>query len=129
MPYSDIPDPYGCHDSYAEHFEKEFEKSLQAFGIEVEFIYQHAEYRSGRYNEKILESLYKRKEIYDIVMNFKMEQLYPICYHENKKVMKENQKQLFSILYKLIINQSSGPRIPLLIHVVGIKKFISLLDF
>ncbi|MED1009296.1 lysine--tRNA ligase [Bacillus mycoides] len=71
MPYCDIPDPYGCHNSYAEHFEKEFEKSLQAFGIEVEFIYQHAEYRSGRYNENILESLYKRKEIYDILMGFK----------------------------------------------------------
>ncbi|PFJ80159.1 lysine--tRNA ligase, partial [Bacillus cereus] len=71
MPYCDIPDPYGCHNSYAEHFEKEFEKSLQTFGIEVEFIYQHAEYRSGRYNENILESMYKRKEIYDILMGFK----------------------------------------------------------
>lgn len=71
MPYCDIPDPHGCHNSYAEHFEKEFEKSLQAFGIEVEFIYQHAEYRSGRYNENILESLYKRTEIYDILMGFK----------------------------------------------------------
>ena len=71
MPYCDIPDPYGCHNSYAEHFEKEFEKSLQAFGIEVEFIYQHDEYRSGRYNENILEALYKRKEIYDILMGFK----------------------------------------------------------
>lgn len=71
MPYSDIPDPYGCHNSYAEHFEKEFEKSLQVFGVEVEFIYQHAEYRSGRYNKNILEALYKRKEIYDILMSFK----------------------------------------------------------
>ncbi|WP_231348429.1 lysine--tRNA ligase, partial [Bacillus mycoides] len=71
MPYCDIPDPHGCHNSYADHFEKEFEESLQAFGIEVEFIYQHAEYRSGRYNENILESLCKRKEIYDILMGFK----------------------------------------------------------
>ena len=80
MPYCDIPDPHGCHNSYAEHFEKEFEKSLQAFGIEVEFIYQHAEYRSGRYNENILESLYKRKEIYDILMGFKTE-----CIDEEEK--------------------------------------------
>lgn len=58
-----------------------------------------------------------------------MEQLYSICHHENKKIMKENQKQLFIIIYKLIMNQSSGPRISLLIHVVGIEKFISLLDF
>lgn len=58
-----------------------------------------------------------------------MEQLYSICHHENKKIMKENQKQLFIIIYRLIINQSSGPRIPLLIHVVGIEKSIILLDF
>ncbi|EHL73225.1 hypothetical protein HMPREF1014_02542 [Bacillus sp. 7_6_55CFAA_CT2] len=58
-----------------------------------------------------------------------MEQLYAICHHENKKIMKENQKQLFTIIYKLIMNQSNGPRIPLLIHVVGIEKFITLLDF
>ena len=38
-------------------------------------------------------------------------------------------KQLFIIIYKLIMNQSSGPRIPLLIHVVGVEKFITLLDF
>lgn len=71
MPYCDIPDPYGCHKSYAEHFEKEFEKSLEAFGIEVEFIYQHEEYRTGRYNQHILHSLKRRKEIYDILMKFK----------------------------------------------------------
>ncbi|SCM87142.1 Uncharacterized protein BWAI21_02573 [Bacillus mycoides] len=58
-----------------------------------------------------------------------MEQLYPICHHENKKTMKENQKQLFTIIYRLIMNQSGGPRIPLLIHVVGARKFITLLDF
>ena len=56
-----------------------------------------------------------------------MEQLYAICHHENKNNEK-NQKQLF-IIYKLIMNQSNGPRIPLLIHVVGIENFITLLDF
>ncbi|ENQ3106309.1 lysine--tRNA ligase [Bacillus cereus] len=71
LPYSDIPDPFGCHTSYAEHFEKEFEKSLAAFGIEVEFLYQSKEYRTGRYNKHILHALQQRKEIYDIVMKFK----------------------------------------------------------
>ncbi|ENQ3080635.1 lysine--tRNA ligase [Bacillus cereus] len=71
LPYSDIPDPFGCHASYAEHFEKEFEKSLAVFGIEVEFLYQSKEYRAGRYNRHILHALQQRKEIYDIVMKFK----------------------------------------------------------
>ncbi|WP_432666454.1 lysine--tRNA ligase [Wukongibacter baidiensis] len=73
-PYSEIPDPYGCHGSYAEHFEKEFEKSLDVFGIEAEFIYQSKEYRSGRYNRHILHALKKRKEIYDILMEFKTQE-------------------------------------------------------
>ena len=38
------------------------------------------------------------------------------------KIMKRKSKQLFTIIYMLIINQSNGPRIPLLIHVVGIEK-------
>lgn len=43
--------------------------------------------------------------------------------------MKENQKQLFTIIYMLIINQSNGPRIPLLIHVVGIEKKHRIIRF
>ncbi len=73
-PYSEIPDPYGCHGSYAEHFEKEFEKSLGIFGIEAEFIYQSKEYKSGRYNRYILHALRQRKEIYDMLMEFKTQE-------------------------------------------------------
>lgn len=71
MPYSDIPCPFGCHSSYAEHFKKEFEQSLREFGIVPEFIYQNKEYRSRRYNAQILHALYQRKQIYDILMAFK----------------------------------------------------------
>ncbi|WP_088040811.1 lysine--tRNA ligase [Bacillus sp. EAC] len=71
MAYFDIPDPFGCHSSYAEHFEKEFEKSLEDFGIEIEFIYQNKEYQSGRYNKHILHAIKMRKEIYDILMKYK----------------------------------------------------------
>lgn len=74
LPYSEIPDPFGCHGSYSEHFEKEFEKSLEVFDIDVEFIYQSREYKSGRYNKEILHSLNQRKEIYDILMEFKTQE-------------------------------------------------------
>ena len=40
MPDSDVPDPFGCHKSYAEHFEKQFEDAVKQFGIEVQYIYQ-----------------------------------------------------------------------------------------
>lgn len=71
MPYSEVPCPFGCHSSYAEHFEKEFEIALAAFDIKPEFIYQSQEYQSKRYNQSILLSLKNRKEIYDILMAFK----------------------------------------------------------
>ncbi|XEC97449.1 lysine--tRNA ligase [Paenibacillus tarimensis] len=71
MPYSEVPCPFGCHSSYAEHFEKEFENDLAAFNIKPEFIYQSQEYQSKRYNPSILHALKNRKEIYDILMAFK----------------------------------------------------------
>jgi lysyl-tRNA synthetase, class I len=71
MPYSKIPCPFGCHDSYAQHFEKEFEQSLETFGIVPEFIYQSKEYRSKRYNTHILLALEERRQIYDILMTYK----------------------------------------------------------
>ncbi|MBS4172685.1 lysine--tRNA ligase [Bacillus sp. FJAT-49736] len=94
MPYSDVPNPYGPG-SYAQYFELEFERSLHAFGIKPQFIYQSAEYRSGRYTSYIQTALKRRKEIYDILMDFKSgvpseverENFYPIslyCLHCNK---------------------------------------------
>lgn len=71
MPYSEVPCPFGCHSSYAEHFEKEFEHALTAFDIKPEFIYQSKEYQSKRYNAAILHVLQHRTEIHDIVMAFK----------------------------------------------------------
>lgn len=71
MPYSEVPCPFGCHSSYAEHFEREFENALAAFDIKPEFIYQSREYQSKRYNTSILHALKNRKKIYDIITVFK----------------------------------------------------------
>lgn len=71
MPYAEVPCPFGCHSSYAEHYEQEFELSLAAFGIKPEFIYQSREYQSGRYNPYILHAIKHRTEIYDILQAFK----------------------------------------------------------
>ncbi len=67
MPYTDIPDPFGCHKSYAEHFEKEFEASIGKFGIEMDWHHQSEMYRSGAYKDYVKEALLKRKEIFDII--------------------------------------------------------------
>ena len=70
-PYADIPDPYGCCASYAEHFEKEFEASLKSFGIEVDFRRQAEMYRSGAYKDEIIHALKNRAEIFNILDSFR----------------------------------------------------------
>ena len=70
-PYVDIPDPWGCHENYAKHFEEEFLKGIAPFGIELECRYQADMYRSGKYTKDIIESLQKRGEIFEILDSFK----------------------------------------------------------
>ncbi|MBE6605850.1 MAG: lysine--tRNA ligase [Ruminococcaceae bacterium] len=70
-PYVDIPDPWGCHENYAKHFEEEFLKGIEPFGIELDCRYQAEMYRSGKYTRDIIESLQKKDEIFEILDSFK----------------------------------------------------------
>lgn len=76
-PYVDVKDPYGCCGSYAEHFEKEFERSLARFGIEVDFRRQSENYRSGKYAKYVIQAIQKRKEIFDILDKFRQQEATP----------------------------------------------------
>ena len=71
MPYANIPDPHGVCSSYAEYNEKEFEKSLEELGIDVDYRYQAKNYTSGWYTDGIINAILKRKEIYDVLMEYK----------------------------------------------------------
>ncbi len=110
MPYAEIPDPFGCHSSYAEHFEREFEESLAVFGIEADFIYQSKEYKSGRYNQNILRALERRGEIYDILMQFKTqhateeerENFFPITVYCQACKKDNTQVQSFDLLTSVV---------------------------
>ena len=70
-PYVDIPDPWGCHESYAAHFEEEFLKGIEPFGMELDCRYQAKMYRSGAYTKDIIEAIQKRDEIFEILDSFK----------------------------------------------------------
>lgn len=70
-PYVDIPDPWGCHENYAKHFEEEFLNAMQQFGIKMDCRYQAEMYREGKYTKDILEALKKRGEIFEILDTFK----------------------------------------------------------
>ena len=71
MPYAWIPDPYKKYSSYAEYNEKEFEASLEELGIDADYRYQAKLYTSGKYVEGIINAIKKRKEIYDVLMEYK----------------------------------------------------------
>ena len=73
-PYSAIPDPFECHDSYARHFENAFEQEMEVIGIKLDYRYQTLEYQSGRYAQGVKTALQKRKEIYDILAQFRTQE-------------------------------------------------------
>lgn len=73
-PYVDAPDPFGCCESYAKHFQNEFEQSIKKFGIEMDYRYQAEQYRSGRYAKYIIHALKHREEIFDILDSFRTQE-------------------------------------------------------
>jgi lysyl-tRNA synthetase class 1 len=70
-PLAEILDFDKCHDSYAKHFEADFEKVLPELGIEIRFIYQAEMYGKNKYYEGIKTAMKKRKEIAKILAGFK----------------------------------------------------------
>ena len=69
--YVDIPDPWGCHENYAKHFEDEFLRGISPFGIKLDCRYQAEMYRSGKYRDNLILALRKRGEIFEILDSFK----------------------------------------------------------
>jgi lysyl-tRNA synthetase class 1 len=75
MPLSEIPSPFNKNQSYAEYFEKQFEKSLKKVGVKAEFLYQHKMNNQSKYAELIKIALDKRKEIMKILNKYRKEPL------------------------------------------------------
>lgn len=71
-PYVDVPNPFDTEEAtYAEYFEKEFERSIDKFSITLDYRHQAEMYRSGAYKEHIITALDKRGEIFDILDSFR----------------------------------------------------------
>lgn len=56
-----------------------------------------------------------------------MQAIYDLIPEPDKKLKREEQKELFQAIYQLTLKQASGPRIALLVDVVGRDKMIRLL--
>ena len=66
LPYTSVPDPYGCHQNYAQHFEQPLLDALSKLGVEIEVLHQTQKYTSGEYTQGVLTAIKNRKKIYDI---------------------------------------------------------------
>ncbi|MFB6292070.1 MAG: lysine--tRNA ligase [Candidatus Nanohaloarchaea archaeon] len=82
MPLSEVPDPEGCHDSYASHFESKLEEELADMHMDIEFIRQTEMFESCEYAPLIREAMNSRDEIKQILDSYRKEPLeddwYPI---------------------------------------------------
>lgn len=74
FPYCDVPDPFGCCGSYAEHFEKEFMEGVSQFNLDITYRRQSQMYRSGAYSDAVVESLRNRREIFDVLSSFRTQE-------------------------------------------------------
>ncbi|QCC50306.1 lysine--tRNA ligase [Halapricum salinum] len=52
-PYTDIPDPFGCCDSYGAHFTTILQDSAEALGVPIEFVSNTDLYESGEFDDAI----------------------------------------------------------------------------
>ncbi|MCW3132945.1 MAG: lysine--tRNA ligase [Methanophagales archaeon] len=66
-PLSEIPDPEGCHSSYADHFLLPFLDSLADLGIKIEIFKADEMYKSGMYVDVIREAISSTKELTQII--------------------------------------------------------------
>ncbi|MGL6297581.1 MAG: lysine--tRNA ligase, partial [Methanobacteriaceae archaeon] len=71
MPYSNIPCPDGCCDSFVEHFQKPLLNVLDNFGIDLTHYSGFKMYKDGTYNDYIRTSLEKAEEIRTIFNQYR----------------------------------------------------------
>jgi lysyl-tRNA synthetase, class I len=64
---SHIPDPEGCHASYAEHFLAPFEEALEAMEMDIEVLRSHELYESGVYTDVTREAIEHTDELREIM--------------------------------------------------------------
>jgi len=67
-PLTDVPDPFGTHDSYGAHMNARLRAFLDGFGFEYEFLSATELYRTGQYDEYLLRALEKFEDIMAVML-------------------------------------------------------------
>ncbi len=67
-PLTQVPDPFGTHESFAHHNNARLREFLDRFGFEYEFLSSTVEYASGRFDETLKLVLHHYQDILDIML-------------------------------------------------------------
>jgi lysyl-tRNA synthetase class 1 len=62
-PLTAVPDPEGCHDSWAAHFKQPLHDALHAMGVDMEEVSQTERYEAGHYRDAVLTAVRQRDAI------------------------------------------------------------------
>jgi len=75
LPLSKVPDPEGCHDSYAHHFESRLEEELEGMHMDIEFIRQTEMFEKAEYADLIKKGMRNRDKVKEILDQYRREPL------------------------------------------------------
>ena len=67
-PLTDVPDPFGTHDGFAQHNNARLRGFLDSFGFDYEFFSATEQYRSGAFDEALLRALEKFDAIMEVML-------------------------------------------------------------
>ncbi|MCK0149626.1 lysine--tRNA ligase [Marivita sp. S6314] len=67
-PLTDVPDPFGTHDSFGAHNNAMLNRFLDTFGFEYEFISSTEFYRSGKFDEVLLRACEKYDDVMAVML-------------------------------------------------------------
>ena len=67
-PFEELPDPWGCHESYAVHFVEPVETSFEDYGVEIRVVWASKLHKDARFVE-LLERVIDERENVRNIMN------------------------------------------------------------
>lgn len=76
-PLTAVPDPWECHDNWAEHFKAPLQAALADLGVEMEEVSQTQMYTSGAYRDQVLLAVSRRADIEAVLAQHRTKKVAP----------------------------------------------------
>lgn len=83
-PLSAVPDPWECHESWAEHYKAPLRAALAEMGVEMEEISQTERYRAGAYTEQVLHAIRHRHVVEEVLAKHRTKKAEPVAESEQE---------------------------------------------